>query len=431
MKNFRYALITFLVVIFFALSACDYYENEHPLAEVNAQFIEDFDYLVDVLRQNYPYIGIAYRRFGADFETNVARGRELLLTELEITSPQHFQSHINRYVINPMRQLGHLSVQTREGLHLILGNIYRGPIDYNGDFMELYDYELTYWSAKFVKIARSDIAQRFYGFIEVDLGYEAGMVFPNNLQTQIINAEAGIAAVRVSQFWHYNIEHDMEIMRDFYAQIDGFNHLILDFRGNPGGFTRYFVQLFMAPNIPYDISVEIYTMFMGGSHNLAWFDADVRDARTFVDIDLQKFYTAEYTLGQFPYLNYNDAAFLTHIVPRPSLVRSTGEILFDGKIWILVDGNSASAVEYAVMYAMAADFATVVGTPTRGVTGGGLVGFFALPNTGMIIRYDFGLFIDSYGRAIDEFGVTPHYLNRQGLNALQTTLELIQEMEER
>jgi len=84
-------------------------------------------------------------------------------------------------------------------------------------------------------------------------------------------------------------------------------------------------------------------------------------------------------------------------------------------------------VVYVLLYAIAANFATVVGTPTRGVTGGGMVGFFALPNTGIVVRYDFGLFVDQYGRAIDEFGVFPHYFNRPGLNALQTTIQLIHE----
>jgi len=429
MKKIRYILLAFSLI--FILTAC-VYDNENPIAVHNAQFIEDYDYLVEVLRQNFPYIGIAQRRFGVDFEAMAARGRELLLTEVEITSPQHFWFHINQHIIWPMRSLGHLSVQDAGTLHLILGNIFRGPIDYNGEFIELYRHEITYWSAKFVNLVHSDVAQRFYGYIEVDLGnYEPGMVRPNNLTTQIIDAEAGIALVRVAQFWHYNIEYDMAIMREFYEEISDFNHLILDFRGNGGGFTRYFVQLFMAPNIPYDIDVEIYTMFMGGSHNLAWFEADVRDVLAFSGGELQKLYAADYTMGRFPYLNPIDAASLTYIISHPSHIRSTGEMLFDGKIWILVDRGSASAVEYAVMYAMAADFATIVGEPTRGVTGGGMVGFFALPNTGMIIRYDFGLFIDQYGRAIDEYGVMPHHLNRQGYNALETTLQLIQEMEVR
>jgi C-terminal processing protease CtpA/Prc len=131
--------------------------------------------------------------------------------------------------------------------------------------------------------------------------------------------------------------------------------------------------------------------------------------------------------GRFELMNENDRAMLDYIIPCPIKIKSTGEQLFSGEVWILVNGSSASAVEYAVMYAMATDFATIVGSPTRGVTGGGLPAFFVLPNTGLVIRYDYGYFIGPTGRAIDEFGITPDYLNLPGKNALETVLHMIKE----
>ncbi|MCL2574921.1 MAG: S41 family peptidase [Defluviitaleaceae bacterium] len=432
MKYFRNTIALLTLALTLILTACDYNDDlNNSIAIQNHQYIQDYDYMVETLRQNFPYTGIASRRFGIDFEANIAAGRELLFAE-EIIDNAQFIQHISRHIINPMRQLGHLSVQSTDNLHLILGNIYRGPINYNGEFIDLGEYAITYWGAKFEQLVRSDIAQKHYGNIEVDLGaYEPQMIRRNNLTTHIVDDELGVALVRVSQFWHYNIDHDLQIMKEFYSEIEDFNHLILDFRGNPGGFTRYFIQLFMAPNVSQDLEFSVYTLFMGGDHNLAWFEADTNDARAFADTDLIKHNAADYMAGGFPLFNADDAAFLDYIIPRPIEIRSTGEMLFDGKIWILIDDNSASAVEYAAMYARATGFATIVGAPTRGVTGGGLVGFFALPNSGIIIRYDFGLFIDEYGRAIDEYGVMPDYFNREGLNALETTLELIREMEEK
>ena len=129
--------------------------------------------------------------------------------------------------------------------------------------------------------------------------------------------------------------------------------------------------------------------------------------------------------GDFPYINPDDLDLLDYVLSYEVAIRGTGEILFPGKIWVLVDNDSASAVEYAAIYIQATEFATIVGEPTMGITGGALSGFFVLPNTGVIVRHDIGYFFDDYGRAIDEFGVSPDILNFEGMDALETVLAII------
>ena len=400
----------------FIMAGCAYSVWEHP----NRDYMLDFGYMLNTIEQNFPYLGIAQRELGVCFDEISENVFEILLNE-EIEDAEHFAQILQTNFFAPFRHIGHLSIQSRDTLHLILGNVKRGPINYNGEFMYMHGYELTYWGQKFEAVARSVQAQRFYGFIDVELGeYEAGMIIQNNLTTQILSSD--VAYVRVNRFWHYNIEHDMNIMRNFYAQIREHGHLIIDLRGNGGGFTRYFTQLFMAPNIAYDVEITgINALVMDGARNRAWLDRQIKDDYIFAGTTTQRVPIENLNL---PYLQ--NAYKFDYAVTRPIRISSTGEMLFDGKIWVLVDASSASAVEYAAIYAMAADFATVVGEPTRGVTGGWFAGFFALPNTGIVVRYDFGYFVDNYGRAIDEFGVMPNYFNMPGKNALETALYLIQ-----
>jgi len=389
---------------------------------INQIYLDDFEYMMAILESSFPYFGIAERRFGTYLDYIVANTLYALKAE-NITDTVRFWQIMFDHFFQPMNHIGHLSVQNRDTLHLILGNIHRGPITYNGEFLDMQGRDFTNWGQMFIDVARSEAAQQFYGYIEVRRGYEAGMFRQNNLRTEIL--QPGIAYVQVQQFWHYNINRDRATMMAFYEQIRGFDHLIIDLRGNGGGFTRYFVELFLSPNIAYDIVIPgIYTLMMGSPENLAWVEAQFYDDYFFAGVTSTKM---PLDPTHFPQLHPDDAAMFDYIMTRPVNIASTGDVMFDGDIWILVDGTSASAVEYAILYAMNAGFATIVGEPTRGVTGGGFAGFFALPNTGLVIRYDFGYFVDSYGRAIDEFGVIPHYENMPGMNALETTLELIRQ----
>ena len=69
------------------------------------------------------------------------------------------------------------------------------------------------------------------------------------------------------------------------------------------------------------------------------------------------------------------------------------------------------------------DFATLVGKPVGGSFAPML--YFVLPNTGIIMTWESLYLTDQYGRSLEEFPTIPHYFNRPGLDALETTLQLI------
>ena len=55
--------------------------------------------------------------------------------------------------------------------------------------------------------------------------------------------------------------------------------------------------------------------------------------------------------------------------------------------------------------------------------------FSALPNTGLIVSWDIDYVTDQYGRALNEFPTKPQYFNREGMDALETVLQMIEEMD--
>jgi len=102
---------------------------------------------------------------------------------------------------------------------------------------------------------------------------------------------------------------------------------------------------------------------------------------------------------------------------------------FNGQLWLLTDSLSASISEHIVALYKQNNLAIIVGEQGRGIFMCTLLlsNYFALPNSGIVIRYDVGYPVcRRTGRPLEE-GIPPHFNNRLGMDALQTTLELIAE----
>jgi len=306
---------------------------------------------------------------------------------------------------------------------LVLANIYRDSIDEYGNFTSLY-------SQRIYEVLRAPEALRFYGYIPVNLGeYENFRIIPGNVTTEIL-IEGHVAYMNIRQFNHYNIDHDREIIFAFYEEIAEFGHLIIDLRQNPGGFAHYFTQLIIEPNLTTTLHGRTYEFFPAGRNNLIYADALIADMLAADPNGLTLVYNAADFVANnnMRYFNQDDLALLHNVVVWHTQIDPVVyEKAFDGKIWILIGPGSMSGAEIVAIFLRDTGFATMVGQPTAGIMGA-ISSYVLLPNSGIVVRYDMGYITDSYGRSFEEFGVSPHYYNRPGMDALETTLAIIEEM---
>jgi len=129
--------------------------------------------------------------------------------------------------------------------------------------------------------------------------------------------------------------------------------------------------------------------------------------------------------NDLPYLSDSDLEILPYLIQWNWIINPREDnIPFDGQIWLLVDENSMSASEFAALFSVKSQFATVVGTQTGRVSPA-MTHEFALPNTGIIFRFDTGLVVDDLGRSIDEFGVVPDIIIDRDADALDLVIEII------
>jgi len=257
-----------------------------------------------------------------------------------------------------------------------------------------------------------------------------------NVSTNIIEEDA-TAYLSINSFWYWPNDRELTQILDFYEEIRGFDHLIVDLRRNGGGSPLYFINAVMEPNIDSHLFVDGFAFFRRGNYNREFTERirvgttvnrvspnTIRDTRLHtVEEMLERFTLPELNMADMERMEYG---FHVQATIRPMrLPRFNFDPAFGGKIWLLTSSTMASGTEYAARIAKNTGFATLVGERTSGHLGGERI-FVALPNTGIIFQMDLLYVTDQYGRPFDA-GTYPHHFNREGYDALETVLQLIAE----
>ena len=256
---------------------------------------------------------------------------------------------------------------------------------------------------------------------DVNILETIGMMDENNITTYII--EPGrIAYFHIASFMN-NMVMDSEVLFPFFYEVQDYEHLIIDIRGNLGGFSGYFPNIVVSMLIGESISFIYPEFFVANEHTADLFENPMSLALA----DLYGMFPAtKFVQSQnMAMFNPDDLDLLDYVAVWNVVYYPWDDAIpFAGEIWLLVDELSMSASVMAAMISANTGFATVVGEPTSRVTGV-IYTFAALPNTGVLFRIDLGYTTDLYGRSIEEFGVVPQILNIPGMDALQTVLAVI------
>ena len=427
--------------------------------------LEDFDYLVHKILEVAPAQNILYRRYGVTAAEYFAHWRQVINDNIPLPSilsylePERWGEvqtddlyiaadylfTVLVIISEELGGLGHLGVQWDIVDQVAFGLAYWA---HNLDNEAISEEDWEYWTALGYDreaIERAIDANNRFSWLhyeifntpsvlwfydinpsEFDFNVDIGEVigFRNPYNVFAVSLESGVLAyVHIESFTN-NIILDSETLFPFFEEIQDYEHLIIDLRGNTGGWAASFPTNILSMLLHESISFYYYELFIASEMTAGFFE----NPTSMMGGNLYGIFPiAEFVQDRGMYmfspedLELLDYAMVWVIEYHPA----ESNIPFHGEIWLLVDEWSMSASEMAASISIATGFATVVGSPTAGVTGV-LYTFAALPNTGILFRIDLGYTVDEYGRSIEEFGVVPQVSNAPGWDAFDTVLAVIE-----
>jgi hypothetical protein len=438
MKHKRKLLIPVIILPVLALGTWLFIEVAMPPIEravearrfnnlTRADFVQDFDFMVELLKESFPFEEAIYYRHNINIWELAAEVREMLTDPAtQINDPYDFFELLRIEFFDPMDGIGHLFAlhesAFRGRFSLLLAQANLNDWDQrrrHGLFDDFPVFDL--WADVFTQ--RRVLS--FYGEVAAARlrGERVEGSVMHLIETEIIE-EGRIAYVALNFLpqhlpWAYgaraNRYHAM--MQNWHQAIADYDHLIVDIRGISGGWTLAYDVLIVSTLGGQRLSMPIYTYYNLNDNSAPWAEA----------------YIAErYSRGIWHGRPSSQALVghefdrrIEHFYRTPYC--GTNVIPFEGQIWLLVDDRTAVAAESIAAISQYTNFATLVGETTRGV---GIMqnhAYFSLPNSGIVIRYDYSITMDLQGNQFAGRGIVPDYFNRPGMDALETVIAIIGE----
>ena len=379
----------------------------------------DYEYFWDFIYKGYPFTEVCERK-GIDLK--------------------EIQQAGYRYLSDPMMQHGYYSFYY-DLCRKITGNRHIGHL-YPSDY---FDYKKIFkqTTAQIPLREQEALIDNFYASMPKTGAFaeKNNMLYAGNKNinpplmgtrkyskphTKIINTDY-IAYIKINSFLITEGKEKREylkVLEDFFIKTADYKHIIIDIQDNGGGYTCNY-EAIISPNIKENMNVVSYGLYNGNKYT------DI-----YLDMFFKNYKSENINRYEVPNIENcgtakNDKAYrLEEIIEAHPIM---GYQPCEGKkFWLLISSDVYSGADRFADVCKKTGFATVVGERTGGGGTNGLWPMYiVLPNSGLLIKFDFMYGLTDDGYCTDEFGTAPDIYNLPGKNALETCLETIRKLGEK
>lgn len=335
------------------------------------EMIEDFNYLFNELKENYPFFDVLKRKKNVDFLGNYNKYLQ------RIEKAKNDQEFIEKMteIIGELDN-SHAKIADKNYVDYILkyyANNWNSPSIYY-EFLNLNKTVVrNRYNLKGVQSSQKPKGNKRKSLSILENNSSSNMTLDTSVKD--------IAIIRIKQMLDPEfIKEDEEILNEFLRNKHLYKALVIDIRGNSGGNMEYW-QKFLLPKLLKSQKEVSNHLFFKDSQRAKIILADETlniEKVSNVDLSAIKLEHSE-DLKKFDYYIRNT------IVVNPD--ESDKNNAYEGKIFLLVDKNVFSAAEGFASFMKNSKVATLVGQDTGG--DGITLGVIndVMPNSGLVFTY--------------------------------------------
>lgn len=369
-----------------------------PATLTSEQKMEDFEYLFQTIRDEYPLFGVTERQFGVRWLESYEQYREhVRQSDNDLKFAQSIRDMLldlhqgHTHLLTPAHYAafaGMLATLSGEEVQLIVDAMNR----------VLQDPTVVACYDRWAKAA------------DVSINPSLNNILPTSNVVTRVEVPDQVAYLQIKSMVEY--EQDDERIAGFLQGIRDYPYLVIDIRGNSGGSDLTWINKLVSPLLQEPITYTRHAALRGGDLGLNYWGFD----RNLLPLN---------NLPDAP--NYPPELFtdFRYAIKSAMTLASQGTG-FGGKIYLLIDGGVSSASEGFAMFAKSTGWATLVGQHTGGDGGGSTPILFKLPRSGLVVRMRLEMTLNPDGSSNAEHGTTPDIVVPAGGDALSMTLQLIQ-----
>lgn len=333
-------------------------------------YVEDFLYAYNVLKDNYPYFEINKQVHGVDWLAN----KDSYVDYISKSSDDN--DFLNRMdeVLGEINN-SHTNILDRDFVIDVFVDYYSVPKNFwLHDQSKVFEKENVRRRYKLDNVSIKKYIDKYYSDDSPSYNLETN----DNLKIRSI-IDGDLAYIGIKSFASTNINFDQDLIRQALVDFKDYKNLIIDIRGNGGGNTEYWMYLLLEDLISRPYQVYNYLFIKDGNFNRLLIDKGV-----IANPNVSEFLEASSFDKETKDL-LKDFDF--YALDSISLYPSPESVNFQGKIYLLVDDLVYSAAEAFASFCKESGLATLVGSRTAGDGLGYDPLIFSLPNTGFAMRY--------------------------------------------
>lgn len=344
------------------------------------QMVEDFDYLFQILADNYPFLDVNKRMNGIDW---VAKEQEYRAKFETINTMGYFESLLHD-ILGDLNNK-HTKLVTLESYHSLLNVYKQNPQIYKPWIEALED---------------STVVQRYNSMNKKqNITSTSTYTYPS---VKTVDLDKNTAYIKIPTFVDAEMKKGLSIITPYLQTISDKNKLIIDVRDNSGGNDEYWMTL-VEQIISEPITWTSYFLYRDGDYIKPFIES--KSGMYYKDLpSLSELTKENKSIRLTPEImnnfdKYDEAT--TEISPKQS-------IAYKGKIYLLVNDQIFSSSEKLSVFAKETKWATLIGERTSGDGIGTDPVVLKLPNSGFLVRFPLVMGLTSDGSINEEEKTIPH-----------------------